>query len=31
MIETLETGIGLSHFWGIYSSMIPRFSPMVTA
>ncbi len=30
-IERPETGSRLSHFWGIYSSMIPRFSPMVTA
>jgi hypothetical protein len=30
-IETRETGNGASPFWGIYSSMIPRFRAIVTA
>jgi hypothetical protein len=30
-VETRETGNGLYPFRGIYSSMIPRFSAVVTA
>src|SRR5438045_3364795 len=29
--ETFHSAEAAPHFWGIYSSMIPRLSPMVTA